>query len=342
MRCALIGLAAVLVVAARALPAAETDLVRIGVLGLFHSSVMEVSPVAGAVTVSGCGESVRLEGGRGATLRAAPDGVGIAAGATAFVCDSVATDARSELELRIPGKIRRRYRGRVEVGVSGGALEIVVAMRREEALAAIVAGETDSDWPPAALEAQAVVSRSYLEAGGRHAGFDFCDSTHCQYLADSPAADGDVLRALQATGQAVLVHDGKPLEALFTRSCSGRTLTSRAAGMAESDYRYEAVECPACSRRATTWSRRFPGSLARELEAVGTEAARIGFVRRHGWRALPSVSFETRVEGDEVAVEGVGEGHGVGLCQRGALELARRGADWTAILRHFFPNASIR
>ena len=34
-------------------------------------------------------------------------------------------------------------------------------------------------------------------------------------------------------------------------------------------------------------------------------------------------------------------GHGVGLCQRGAIEIARRGISSTVILRHFFPDTAI-
>ena len=322
--------------------AAEPDVVRIGVLGLFHVAEIEVGAAGRALTLSGCGEGVVLEGGRRATLRATAEGVSVAAGPKSFQCESISTGNESAFELTVPGKIRRRYRGGLQVTVADGALEVVVGMRREAALAAIVAAETDTDWPAAALEAQAVVSRSYLAAGGRHASFDFCDTTHCQYLAEAPPRDGAVRRALRATEGALLVHQGKPVEALYTRSCSGRTLSAAAAGLAPSPYRYHAVECPACSRDPLSWLRRFPIALGDAIAAVRSEAARIDFVRRHGWSALPGVSFETRREDGEVVVEGVGEGHGVGMCQRGAVEMARRGADWRTILRHFFANASLR
>ncbi|MDQ2839814.1 MAG: hypothetical protein M3Y72_01990, partial [Acidobacteriota bacterium] len=35
-------------------------------------------------------------------------------------------------------------------------------------------------------------------------------------------------------------------------------------------------------------------------------------------------------------------GHGWGLCQEGAMELARRDYSWRAIVRAYFPNATLR
>ena len=43
----------------------------------------------------------------------------------------------------------------------------------------------------------------------------------------------------------------------------------------------------------------------------------------------------------EVVVEGAGSGHGVGLCQTGALGMARAGSKGEEIIRHYFPNVQI-
>jgi stage II sporulation protein D len=44
----------------------------------------------------------------------------------------------------------------------------------------------------------------------------------------------------------------------------------------------------------------------------------------------------------EVVVRGGGNGHGVGMCQVGALEMARRGFGHAAILAHYYPGATLR
>jgi len=42
-----------------------------------------------------------------------------------------------------------------------------------------------------------------------------------------------------------------------------------------------------------------------------------------------------------MVVNGRGEGHGIGLCQRGANAMAGLGADHRLILNHYYPNTVI-
>jgi len=46
--------------------------------------------------------------------------------------------------------------------------------------------------------------------------------------------------------------------------------------------------------------------------------------------------------GDTIAVMGKGWGHGVGMCQFGAMEMARRGKSFKQILLHYYPGTKIR
>jgi len=43
-----------------------------------------------------------------------------------------------------------------------------------------------------------------------------------------------------------------------------------------------------------------------------------------------------------VVLEGVGVGHGIGLCQRGGADMARQGASFREILAHYFPNTAAK
>ncbi len=56
-----------------------------------------------------------------------------------------------------------------------------------------------------------------------------------------------------------------------------------------------------------------------------------------GREVLPSNNFVMTQENNQVFVTGKGYGHGVGLCQLGALELAKRGYDYRQILSFYFP-----
>src|SRR6202043_3402164 len=88
----------------------------------------------------------------------------------------------------------------------------VVAMDREVAVASVVAAEMPASTPLEALKAQAIVARSYYAAAGsRHDGFEFCDTTHCQFLRELPAPSVDAFRATQETRDILLAYLGKPL-----------------------------------------------------------------------------------------------------------------------------------
>jgi len=56
---------------------------------------------------------------------------------------------------------------------------------------------------------------------------------------------------------------------------------------------------------------------------------------------VPSNNFTARREGDTVILDGVGQGHGIGLCQCGAKGMAEAGASYREILSHYFPNTTL-
>jgi stage II sporulation protein D len=64
-------------------------------------------------------------------------------------------------------------------------------------------------------------------------------------------------------------------------------------------------------------------------------------VRHIGWSAVPSDDFSLAKDGDRVLLKGVGNGHGIGLCQAGARAMAELGAGFREILLHYYPNTDI-
>ena len=56
---------------------------------------------------------------------------------------------------------------------------------------------------------------------------------------------------------------------------------------------------------------------------------------------LKSTFFSCYPDGDDVLIKGRGFGHGVGLCQEGAMKMARLGFDYTQIARFYFPGVQL-
>ena len=56
---------------------------------------------------------------------------------------------------------------------------------------------------------------------------------------------------------------------------------------------------------------------------------------------LKSTFFSTTLEGDEIVLKGKGFGHGVGLCQEGAMNMAKNGYSYKQIALFYFNDVFI-
>jgi stage II sporulation protein D len=244
--------------------------------------------------------------------------------------------------LGVPGKIERRYYGSLEIKMKAGELEPIVTMDRELAVAAIVQAEAIPQSPLEALKAQAVVTRSYLSAGAhRHRDFDFCDLTHCQVLRELPDRQSRVMLAVIATRNLVITYQEKIVATMFTRSCAGHTSTPQEIGIASREYPYFSVLCKICHEHPVRWSYTVSPNDA-EMLSTHSESARLTIDRHLGWNAIRSDSFSEQAKNTTTNIEGIGEGHGVGLCQRGATEMAHQHATFSEIIAHYFPGTRLR
>lgn len=94
--------------------------------------------------------------------------------------------------------------------------------------------------------------------------------------------------------------------------------------------------------RVSAWG---PSGRAFELE-LQTQRRKVkvtatdfyhGIGRRAGWAAVRSTMFKLLAGKDYVMLDGLGSGHGVGMCQWGAEGMARKGFKYRDILKHYYP-----
>jgi len=212
-------------------------------------------------------------------------------------------------------------------------------------------------------------------------GFDLCDTTHCQRYEPARlkrARWAELASRIAArTSRSVLVHDSRLIEAVFHADCGGHTADARDVWGAARPYlvaRRDAVNDPHRAWTSELRADRLAAALSRDrrtrLEpplrelAVAVRdrsgrAARIRLAGREtvevdgdvfravvtawlGVSALPSTRFTLRRQGDGWQLRGTGFGHGVGMCQAGALSRARSGAKGPEILGFYYPGAIIR
>jgi len=212
-------------------------------------------------------------------------------------------------------------------------------------------------------------------------GFDLCANVHCQlYRQLSPAAAAVVAEAIRPTRGIVIVYGGRPIQALFHARCGGRTSTAEAVWGGRAEPYLQSVSDPSCARAGdATWRFTIDRSRLRDVldrdprTAVGAGLDRITVVERDpagramrvrlmaggrsrtvrgeelrtaitralGSAAMPSTRIDVSRAGNTFAFAGRGLGHGVGLCQAGALDRARQGDSPEVIVRHYFPGTAL-
>lgn len=325
------------------LPAQQPRRIRIAVAGLFHSNQFRIETLANQpltlrasareLTFGASGtQSIPISRDHATLLVHSSDG--------AFSTKAITFTGKSgdaDFFLVIPGRFRRRYHGALTLTPGKGELIPVVEMELETAVASIVASEAPPNAPLEALKALAVSARSYLVAGApRHSYSDFCDTTHCQFLRNPPAPGSPASRASAETAGLVLTFSNLPFAAMYSASCSGRTHTLRELGLSQRGYPYYPVECSYCRAHPDRWTSKI--AVLDKTSAPKGERERLALARRLGWSVVPSNDFLAVQSPNGLQLSGVGHGHGLGLCERGAAAMARDGADFRTILAHYYPN----
>jgi stage II sporulation protein D len=327
----------------------QTRTVRIGLLSIFHPHELTIAAdPTGELMIAAGGQRIFLQQGSDCSLlrvRSAGDNLLLSCGSLEIRGGELHASGRNQqsagIVVTLPGKIKRRYAGVLELRAKNGELFPIITMDLETAVASVVRAETTPGTPLEALKAQAIVSRSYfVSGGGRHSDFDFCDLTHCQFLRDPPGSDSPAANATASTQGLVLTYGEKPVAAMFTRSCGGRTRTLEEIRVSQNGYPYFSVRCDFCYNNPVRWTRKVSREDAALLRLRG-ENGRLAIGRRLGWNAVPSNNFTVQEADGEATLSGVGQGHGLGLCQRGARGMAEGGSDFRAILDHYFPNTRL-
>ena len=123
----------------------------------------------------------------------------------------------------------RAYRGALDVfGNARHTVTIVNELPLEEYLRGVVPNELS---PAAfgqieALKAQAVAARTYIQRNlGQYKdeGYDVCASDACQVYLGARSEDPLATQAVLDTRGVVATYDGKPINALYSSTCGGRT-----------------------------------------------------------------------------------------------------------------------
>ncbi|HYG98252.1 MAG TPA: SpoIID/LytB domain-containing protein [Terriglobales bacterium] len=374
MRRAILALLLLALVVSSLPAVAQQPDVQVRLFSLYHFSSLNVGQAGDSAQMRMCRTCTPVKIGDPLQLSARGDSVAVSGQAVRVV------RMRGSIRLQAPGAPEWNVSSPLTVRARRGELVVVASMPMEEYVAAVVQGESAGAMPSEALKALAVTVRTYATRfRPRHQldGFDFCDSTHCQHL--KPTSQAAVRHAVNATRGELLWDRGSPAAAFHHQDCGGKRASAREV-WPDVDGRYlDAREDPYCLRAKREWTSTISNNdLQRALAASGiqlpkgwsrvaiarrTASGRAGLLRFDsasgrgpevsasalrfavgrslGWNVLKSDLYDITQSPEQITFTGRGSGHGVGLCQLGAIQMATEGKSYREILDFYFPGTKL-
>ncbi len=270
------------------------------------------------------------------------------------------------------------FRGAVDIlKDKAGLLYAINQLKVEDYLYGVLHYEVAPWWPIEALEAQAIAARTYAlyqVSVSRGAEFALRSSTSSQVYGGSTTEKFRTKRAVDLTAGEVLMFQGKIFPAFFHATCAGVTAGANELWKVDLPSLAGGVHCGYCRLSPHYyWRAKAPLSEIEErmvkyghpvgrilkIEVITqTPSGRAGSLRITGtsgdfvmaakdfrvWIGgdrMRSTLFKIAIRDDMAEFNGTGWGHGVGLCQWGALGQALLGRTHETILKFYYPAAEI-
>jgi stage II sporulation protein D len=263
----------------------------------------------------------------------------------------------------------------------GGLVIVVTMPMQEYLQHVLMAESGDFQNPQALKAMAVVARSYAKKFTGQHGkeGFDFCDTTHCQAFHWKNVSER-VRSAVESTSGVFLSYHGKVAATYYHQSCGGSVAAASEAWAQVSEPYLLVHSDPFCLingglkweaalthdqidralyasglRSPVAWkgieiSSRSASGRVHTVNLSGGKPAtfslsasslRFAVDRSFGWNNIRSDLYESRNSGDKVIFSGRGAGHGVGLCQAGAEEMAREGKSYREILSFYFPGTQL-
>jgi stage II sporulation protein D len=262
----------------------------------------------------------------------------------------------------------RKYKNNLQLTIEGDkAIKIINKVEMPNYLAGVIESEGGGGRHIEYYKVQAVLSRTYVLGHlNKHIkeGFNVCDRVHCQAYHKMLTYTPTIQKAVDETKHIVMVDKQLKLaDGFFFANCGGQT--------SESDFVWN-NPVPYCKSVIDTFC--IHTKQARWTKRINKEEWKTYFVEHFGypindsiWGSylyyfkqpyrmafyqipqlgiplrdirvhfkLKSTWFDVYLDGNEVVLNGRGFGHGVGLCQEGAMKMAKYGYTYDKIMRFYF------
>lgn len=254
-------------------------------------------------------------------------------------------------------------------------------MKFEDYVVGVLAGEMSNEFPAEALAAQAILARTFVmefiteKGNSKYEGAHISTDIQEAQAWNAKEVNERIIEAVASTRGQVLLSDGEYVKAWFHAHAGGQTATAKEGlGYEKSEPPYikvvESPDSPEAPSEDANWTATFskaeikeamqkvgqnttdfngveisnkgPSGRATELKIGDKTVAAPAFRVALDSTKMKSTKLESIVVSDDkVIMKGKGYGHGVGMSQWGANQMASEGKKAKDIINHYFKNVEI-
>jgi stage II sporulation protein D len=275
------------------------------------------------------------------------------------------------IKLISPDKKLRFYQDNLILDTESGFLKCINEIELDNYIAGVVQAESGKRSYQEFYKVQAILARTFaLSHIQKHAteGFSLCDHTHCQvYFGKS--MEFEILKAVLETKNSVVVDDNLNLiEAAFHSNSGGETANSEDVWGSKLSYLRSVKDSFSVKMPNAKWERKmakedwlsylklkhnYPiqDSSALLLAITFKQDSRKQYLEANNIKVplknvrtdlqLKSTFFTIIPFGDSLIFKGRGFGHGVGMCQEGAMRMAKLGYKHKEVINFYYQKTQL-
>lgn len=283
---------------------------------------------------------------------------------------SQTNDGKLQITVIDPKVSVRTITGNIRLKIEYGRILLINEIDSEKYISGVVEAETGVNALPEFYKAQSLLCRTYMYSHiARHEseGFNLCDEVHCQSYKGHTPFTNYIYQSTSLTKNEVIVNkDNNLILAAFHANCGGETESSINTWLRSENYLVPVKDSYCANTSNSAWEKKITladwkkylaeqGIKTKSLPISSLEmkkAGRQNYYRvgkdsiltrqiRADWN-LKSSFFQILIKKNEVIIKGKGYGHGVGLCQVGAMNMAVQGFSSENIVNFYFKNVRIK
>ncbi len=274
----------------------------------------------------------------------------------------------------VPTSRVRTYDGNLEVSLTPDKAQFLLINKvsLENYIAGVVQSEAGKNISLEYYKLQAILCRTFLLSHlNRHEpeGFQLCDDVHCQAYLNKGTEANIVKGVFETKGLVIVDNDLNLITSAFHSNCGGVTCNSQDVWSISTSYLKSVKDTFCLHSFNAVWQRTVPledwkaylqlkhkypvddsSKFAGATSYSQANGRNIFFMDRNlkiplkTIRAdfkLRSTYFSIEQIGDSVRFNGRGYGHGVGLCQEGAMRQAVLGYSYKSILNFYYKDVHL-